>query len=321
MRSPIPDEDFDDSRIFIPNIEFYITNVCNLACTDCNRFNDYNFRGWQKWSDYAEQYQQWAKYVRLQRIAILGGEPLLNPSICDWVDGINQLWGKTVQVLTNGTRLNHVPNLYDRMIKFTDPMLSGKKNWFGISLHNENDRQRCFEEIHKFLKGTVTYYAKNDPGNEDGALTYGAGHAFVDSNGMRVHVWEYDSFYKAAIQRNAKNNLVLWNNNPDDAHSTCGFVQYKSYHFIKAKLYKCGPVGLFPEFDQQYQLDISDQDRELINSYQPLSADQFEQRGKEFLDHINDVIPQCKFCPTATQFAGKKIFAVSKKINSVSGFD
>jgi hypothetical protein len=80
-------------------------------------------------------------------------------------------------------------------------------------------------------------------------------------------------------------------------------------------------VALFPEFDQQHHLNITDQDRELINGYQPLSVDQFDQRGKIFLDHIDDVIPQCKFCPNGSQFASKKIFAVSKKINSVSGFD
>jgi hypothetical protein len=318
----IPDEDLNDPRVFVPNVEFYITNVCNLACTDCNRFNNHNFRGWQNWNDYAEQYQHWAKYIKLQRITILGGEPLLNPSICEWIDGVNQLWGKTVQVLTNGTRLNHVPNLYDRMIKFRDPIRFWKKNWIGVSLHNENDRQRCFDEIHKFLRGTITYHAKTDPSNGDnGTVTYGADHAFVDSNGMRVHVWEYDSFYKAAIQRNTEGRFGVWDNDPAEAHRHCGFVQYKCYHFIRAKLYKCGPVALFPEFDQQHHLNISDQDRELINSYQPLSADQFEQRGKSFLDHIDDVIPQCKFCPTKVQFAGKKIFAVSKKINSVSGFD
>jgi MoaA/NifB/PqqE/SkfB family radical SAM enzyme len=317
----IPDEDPGDPRVFVPNVEFYITNVCNLTCTDCNRFNNHNFRGWQNWNDYAEQYQQWAKYIKLQRITILGGEPLLNPTICDWIDGINQLWGKTVQVLTNGTRLNHVPDLYDRMIKFNDPVLVCKKNWIGVSLHNENDRQRCFDEIQKFLKGTITYYAKDHPDNVDNSATYGADHAFIDSNGMRVHVWEYNSFYKSAIQRNAQGRLNLWNNDPEEVHRYCGFVQYKCYHFIKAKLYKCGPVALFPEFDQQHTLNISDQDRDLINSYLPLSVDQFEQRGQEFLDHIDDMIPQCKFCPTDKQLSGKKLFAVSKKINSVSGFD
>ena len=36
---------------------------------------------------------------------------------------------------------------------------------------------------------------------------------------------------------------------------------------------------------------------------------------------LGSQIPQCKFCPTKEQFAGKKLFAVSKKLNSISGFD
>ena len=128
----IVDDHPDDPRSLVANIEFYITNVCNLNCVNCNRFNNHDFSGYQKWSDYKEIYAQWSKHIRLQRVTILGGEPLLNPTILDWIDGINQLWGKTVQVLTNVTRLNHVPNLYDRMIKFRDPIRFWKKNWIKI---------------------------------------------------------------------------------------------------------------------------------------------------------------------------------------------
>lgn len=311
----IPDEDRHDPRRFIPNVEFYITNVCNLTCLNCNRFNNYDFKGWQRWSDYQSKYELWATHVRLQRVTILGGEPLLNPSLLDWVDGINTLWGKSVQVLTNGTRLNHVPDLYDRLITFTDPRYPWVHNWLGVSLHNENDRERCFEEIKKFLRGKITYYSAAD-GVEH---TNGGNHAFVDSNGMRVCVWEYDDFYNAAVQRNSQDRLTLHNNDPMLAHQGCGFAQFKCYHFIRGGLYKCGPVGLFPEFDQQHALNISDEDRLLLNSYQALWPDQFEQRGQEFLDHIDDVIPQCKFCPTIS--GNQKIYAVSKKLNSISSFD
>ena len=317
----IEDGDSDDPRALIPNIEFYITNVCNLACKNCNRFNDHDFRGWQRWDDYESQYRQWSNHVRLQRITILGGEPLLNPTICDWIDGINSLWGKSVQVLTNGTRLNHVPNLYDRMVKFSDPKLPWVKNWIGVSLHNEKDRERCFSEIEKFLQGTVTYYNATDPINVNQAYTWGAQHAFVDSNGMRVHVWEYDSFYRAAVQKTLDGKFTLFNNDAVQAHQACGFAQYKCYHFIRAKLYKCGPVALFPEFDQQHTFDISEQDRRLLNSYLALSANDFDTRGQEFLSHIDDVIPQCKFCPTHNNQSNEKIYAVNKKAGSIGQFE
>jgi organic radical activating enzyme len=311
----IPDEDPSDPRAFISNIEFYITNVCNLTCSNCNRFNDHDFKGWQRWSDYQELYAKWAQHVRLQRVTILGGEPLLNPSLLDWVDGINQLWGKTVQVLTNGTRLNSVPGLYDRLIAFTDPTYPWVRNWLGVSLHNENDRDTCFAEIRQFLRGTVSYYNRaHDPDK-----TAGANHAFVDSNGMQVCVWEYDEFYNAAVQRTPNGRYTVHNSDPELAHRYCGFAMFKCYHFIRGKLYKCGPVALFPEFDQQHRFDISDEDRILMNSYLALAPEEFESRGLEFLAHIDDPIPQCKFCPVNQSH--RKIYAVTKKTNSTSSFE
>jgi hypothetical protein len=52
------------------------------------------------------------------------------------------------------------------------------------------------------------------------------------------------------------------------------------------------------EFDQQYVFDISNEDRAIIHAPgRGLSVDEFDTRGQEFLDTIDSVIPQCKFCP------------------------
>lgn len=316
----IVDDHPDDPRHLIPYVEFYITNVCNLNCDNCNRFNNHSFSGWQRWSDYEAQYESWAQHVRLQKVAILGGEPLLNPSIIDWAKGINRIWRKTVQIQSNGTRLNKVPGLYELLLTSgIDTAAPWVRNTVGISLHNETDREKLYQEINKFLKPPIRVVNRGDPEDENNATTHGAGRAFVDKNGVVIRVWDYDSFYNAAITVNQQGRFTLHNNDATLAHNECGFVRYKCYHFIKGGLYKCGPVALFPEFDQQFNLDISDEDRELINSYRPLRPQEFDQRGKQFLATLDDPIPQCKFCPVT--YANKTIRAVSKKSNSVSGFE
>jgi len=293
MRYPThwPDEHPNDPRIFVPNIEFYITNVCNLTCPQCNRFNDHDFLGWQRWSDYQTQYTEWSKKIRLQRVTLLGGEPLLNPSICDWITGLNRLWNKRVQILTNGTRLNQVPGLYNAMASY-QPVNDGK-NWIGISVHNANDLELYFDEVKKFLPGTVDFF----DGKTNPTQTWNANYAFRDSNGIQVNLYLQNKFNKSAIQQNQLGTFLLHQNDPVAAHSVCGFVKHQCYHFIRAKLYKCGPVALFPEFDQQHHLTISDEDRELLYGYRPLTIDEFDQRGQQFIDDIDEVIPQCKFCP------------------------
>jgi organic radical activating enzyme len=285
------------SRVKIPKIEFYITNVCNLTCSNCNRYNDFNFKGWQRWSDYADDYAQWAKYVDFEHIVILGGEPLLNPTIIEWIDGINLLWPQAfVQVLTNGVHLNKVNGLYDRLVKTL--------NWVGVSLHNENETGDIFAQVEQFLTKplTVTH------GKETNGM--GADHLYTDVNGVQVALWNQTEFSQSSLTRNAQGQLTLHDSDPLIAHGDCGFVHWKNYHLIKGKMYKCGPVALLPEFDQQYPLAISDQDRALLNSYRPLTPAELPTRLSEFLAHIDDPLEQCKFCPEQHDY--KKIWAIRK---------
>ena len=316
MRYPThwPDEHPNDPRIFVPNIESYITNVCNLTCSQCNRFNDHDFLGWQRWSDYEAQYTEWSKKIRLQRVTLLGGEPLLNPSICDWITGLNRLWNKRVQILTNGTRLNQVPGLYNAMASY-QPVNDGK-NWIGISVHNANDLELYFDEVKKFLSGPAEFF----DGKANPTQTWNANYAFRDVNGIQVNLYLQNKFNKSAIQRNQLGTFLLHQNDPVAAHKVCGFVKHQCYHFIRAKLYKCGPVALFPEFDQQHHLTISDEDRELLNSYRPLTIDEFDQHGQQFIDNIDDVIPQCKFCPDKIE-NNIAIQSLNKTKNATSSFN
>lgn len=109
-------------------------------------------------------------------------------------------------------------------------------------------------------------------------------------------MWLTNEFSTAAVQPNGS-KFVLHNSDPITAHNQCGFVKYKSYHFIRGKMYKCGPAALFPEFDEQHHLDILPSDREIINSYRPLTMDNFDEYHQEFFSKLDQPIPQCKFCP------------------------
>jgi organic radical activating enzyme len=288
-----------DQRVKIKKIEFYITNVCNLTCDRCNRYNNHDFKGWQNWADFESEYAKWAQHINIQQIVILGGEPLLNPSILDWVRGINQLWRKPVQILTNGTRLNHVRGLYD--------LLSDKTytNFVGISWHNTESLQELESTIFEFLAPDAQKLPDNDPM----VKLFGADFVYQDSNDINIPVWIQDHFSEASLKSN-NGIFSLHNNDPLLAHERCGFVKHGSYHFIRGKLYKCGPVALLPEFDSQHLIDMSDEDRALLNSYKPLCADDFESLGSDFLDNIDNPIPQCKFCPVNSDF--KKILAIRK---------
>ena len=286
----------------IPNkVDFYITNVCNYTCNRCNRFNNYDFKGWQRWSDYEAVYKQWADLIELPCATIMGGEPLLNPTVVEWVQGLNQIFNMDVQILTNGTRFHYVDGLYESML-FTSPK-NGAQNHIGVSLHNYADWPQMQEDIRTFLKGNIIELGK-------GETPWGSDFYFKDSNGVMINVYQSNNFGAAAIKSNGHGGLTLHNSDPALAHQNCAFAQFKSYHFIRGKLYKCGPAALMPEFDQQFPLDISDEDRVILNSYQSLSVDNFTVYNEEFFRNLDNPIAQCKFCPTS--YAAETIYPIRK---------
>jgi organic radical activating enzyme len=275
----------------LDKLEFYITNVCNLTCSNCNRYNNFHFRGWAAWDDYADNLREWAKYVHVQHPVILGGEPLLNRDIVKWVRGLRELWPNSygVQIQSNGTRIDKIPGLYNEMA-------NGQGNWIGVSIHSQDDREELFARIRNFLQGQVTM-------TQDSNHPMGSAYQFDDSNHVKVHVWNNDNFGTSNISRTSKGTYTVTRSDPIRAHNNCSFRKWKNYHWINGKIYKCGPVALMPEFDQQFGLDLTNEERSVMHAYQGLAVEEWQQRGKDFLDHIDDPIEQCRFCPEVTDYA------------------
>lgn len=274
-----------DNRITIDKLEFYITNVCNLTCSGCNRYNNYKFAGWQNYNNYADIIQQWSKKINLIKPMILGGEPLLNPTINQWVEGIRAAWpnGYSPEIVSNGTRIDITDGLYESCRK--------TGSWLGISLHRDQDREPVFARIRNFLSHPIS-----EGPNLRAELN--ADYQFIDCNKVQVHIWNTTNFLQNNIIENIDGTRTLYNSDPVKAHAVCPQVIHKNYHFINGKIYKCGPAPLMAEFDNQYPFNISDEDRALIHTDQGLSIDEFDERGAEFFATIDNPIPQCKFCPT-----------------------
>lgn len=289
---------------FHNKVEFYITNVCNLTCDNCNRFNNYKFTGWQRWEDYIEVYTKWADYINLPQIVIMGGEPLLNPTVNQWIQGLHQIFGAHIQVLSNGIQLNKAKDLYQTLVD--------NNGHVGISLHNLDHFEQIRANIKDFLGPIKEEYGAGTADNRANGIFYSA----RDVNEMLVNVYMSNDFQQAAVIAKPDGGYTLHNSNPENAHGMCGFVLNKCYHFIKGKIYKCGPVALIPEFDQQFNLDISDQDRALLNSYKPMTVDTWPSDGQQWIAELDNVIPQCKFCPDYVKMT--KIFPVVKSARAIT---
>jgi len=323
--------------------EFYITNVCNLNCTNCNRFNNFNFSGHTKWRDVEEKNKKWADLLDIDRIGILGGEPMLNPDFLLWVEGLAKLWpSSSIVIITNGTQLSRWPDLYDLLYQYRDRML------LEINCHNIDTKKTLTESIREFLGDcTVRSISQKDVGlvwrahcptpdhferlpdlvkqqcleqhHTSPEIWYQEvcrGLRFSNNDGVVCELRMIDAFRQSAVIYDARSHaLTLHNNDPAKAMSVCSFK--KCHHIIKGKLYKCGPVGILPEFVNQFPMDISPEQRDLIASYQPADVDWSQEQLKSFADGLRNAtpIPQCSLC--TDQMPTAKIKSGTKKITFV----
>lgn len=334
-------------------VEFYITNVCNFNCNDCNRFNNFNFTGHQSWDKYKSTYMHWSQVLDISRFAIIGGEPMTNPSHVHWLQGVLDLWPNAYgSIATNGSLLN-------RKNRDLYTVLKNNKSraHMDVSSHNRHTINALLDKVIEWLDGPVTI--KRLPENildihnftENFIQSYNIiknqswpmchtlddwyslpqairnecaqQHNFspeiiandkqtyevIDSNGVKVILAPEWFFQESAVIPLSKKSMTLRQSDPEIAHQVC---QSKYCHqFDRGGLYKCSQVSLFRDLDQQFHLDISTEDRELIYQYTPASPDMPYDELTTFINNLAEKLPQCKFCTERAQ--GNEIFASTGK--------
>lgn len=330
----------------LPKAEFYITNVCNLNCTNCNRFNNFAFSGHESWSEHKELYRQWSRILTFEdRIGILGGEPMLNPEFMDWVKGLLELWPDTLlNVVSNGTQLGRWPELYEvlrqnktRMsIRFSihgpslkKSTMSAIENFLQGPIYKRYDRQdfpdRQWQKMWSIIRGpdwpdcdnAEDFYKLPQHIIDECDNQHDLGpQLWTDANGVTVQVTVVNYFVTSSIIPNYDlQNFQLHNSDPQQAVNNC--MNKYCHHFSRGRLYKCGVTGLLPDFDDQFFLDISEQDRELIRSYRAAEPTWDASDLETFLHNLRRGKPvaQCKFCPET--YSSTRFDAVPKKIKFV----
>jgi hypothetical protein len=282
-------------------------------------------------------------------IGILGGEPMLNPEFMQWTSGLLALWPHTpLNILTNGTQLHRWPELYQIMLDNRDRMR------LKITIHGLTIKHDTIQKIENFLQGPIykrfdrnvfpdeawqktwsiirgpdwpdcdnvdDYYALPEHIRDECEGQHDLGpQLWTDINGVTVQVTLVNYFVKSTLRPGQDlKTFTLHDSDPRRAVDNC--MSKFCHHFSRGRLHKCGVVGILPDFDQQFYLDISENDRELINSYRPAETSWPDQQLKNFIIglRLGDPIPQCKFCPESYESikfdAGVKKIKFAKKAN------
>jgi organic radical activating enzyme len=293
--------------------EINITNVCNYSCTNCQSLNNFAFKGHQRWEDYQNEYELLSNQLDISVVQIIGGEPTLNPDFEKWVNGISKLWPDSkLQISTNGSRL-------DRITDQTYQTLLRHKGTLWITCHDIKLYDGFLDFSKSFLNKIVcdsddadgydwkTDYekSKTDPSVKLRTVS----RKLIDEHGVEVILDWSQAFVPSVVDVVDRHYLKMnYNSDPVRAHDICYF---KTCHQInKGKLYKCPLVSVLPDFLDQFDIGMSDDDRSLAYSYQPLSAN--DSNAVDFIDNLTQPIAQCKFCPS--KYVKQKFVGTEKKI-------
>jgi len=93
----------------LKQIEIHLVEHCNLNCFGCNQYVPLAEKGFLDIEVFKKQIERLAELTqtRLERMLLLGGEPLLHPELLEFLSVSRELFPNTdITILTNGVLLN-----------------------------------------------------------------------------------------------------------------------------------------------------------------------------------------------------------------------
>ena len=141
-------------KIIIKYFEVFANYGCNLKCIGCSSFCDYMVEGIPEWETIEYDLKKWADILEVENIGILGGEPLMNPDLYKWLEGIRNIYSNSTMLLvTNGLLLDQWPDLIKKMIELSPGEVM-------ITLHVDYDK--ILEKIQRQIKNSKYRFIKKE---------------------------------------------------------------------------------------------------------------------------------------------------------------
>jgi organic radical activating enzyme len=257
----------------LPFVEIMVTQACNISCAGCTNYSDLPHSGYLTWDQGRAQIEPWLERVDIPDFGILGGEPLMNPKIRDWIRGLRELMPTSqIRFTTNGL-------LLERNFDIVDLLADIGNCVFKIAVHENND---ALENIIQRVQDRFTW---------EPVVEYGVSRLKTKNN-MRFHVRRPDKFYKTFI--GTYENMKPHDNDPNEAFDVC--CQQTCPLLYNGSIYKCSTSGLLKDTLLKFNNpNIEQWSQYLIDG---LSPDCTVAELSEFLNNFGKPNKLCRMCPT-----------------------
>jgi sulfatase maturation enzyme AslB (radical SAM superfamily) len=254
-------------------LELMAINACNLACEGCTTFSDLRHQGYQTWAQAKQQLVPWLEKINIQGVGFMGGEPLMNPTIVDWIYGIRALMPETqIRFVTNGILLEKNWDVFTALDDVGNSVLK-------ITKHI--DHPAVTSAVQQVFNSTKWY-----PVKECGIDRW------ISPSGLRFQINSPTKFFKTF--RGSYNNMQPHNNNPNDAFDLC--VQKRCPMLYQGHLFKCGTLALTPDILKKHNDPNIDQWQDYIT--QGLSPNCSDIELLQFVNNFGKPHRLCRQCPS-----------------------
>jgi organic radical activating enzyme len=232
------------NKLVLPFLETMITQVCNISCEGCTNYSDLPHKGYISWEDGKNTLEQWLNVIDIPDFGIMGGEPLINPQVYDWIYGIRELMPNAqIRFTTNGLLL-HKKKFKDIMSVMHDI----GNAVFKISVHINNDA------IQGFIDNTLSEYNWTE-------VTEFEIKRFKSTNDVRLQLNYPSTFVKPF--KNDYSNMQPYNSDPNDAFKQC--IQQTCPLLYNGKIHKCSTSALLTDTLQRFGMPNLDLWEEYIS--------------------------------------------------------
>lgn len=257
----------------LPFAEIMVTQACNISCAGCTNYSDLSHKGFLTWAQGCNQILPWVDRVRITDFGLIGGEPLLNPEIRQWIAGTRQLLPNAqIRFTTNGILLKKNLDILD-LCQDTGNIV------FKITKHiNDTNLENLIQVIFSKFKWT--------PVTEFGI------HRWRTKNNLRLQINTPNIFVKTFIGN--YENMRPHNSDPAAAFEIC--CQQNCPLLYQGKLYKCSTTALLPDVLKRFDNPNYTEWQTYLNT--GLSPDCSSTDLDAFIQNFGKPHSMCSQCPT-----------------------
>ena len=264
-------------------ISLYITDSCALSCSGCISFNNYALGQHLALTDQVKaRLSAWANAVSVDRLYIIGGEPLSHPGLSLWMEVAESLWPQARWTLcTNGRGLESQSQRVQAWLE---------QGWdIEVSSHSRED----FDAVQAWW-ASMTQEFEVPVAARRTRDQYGITDYWEDSEGRPViQIGLRDRFHKPMHTVNEQGQLE-WTKltSPRTTHSLCGARECTQ--LVNGVMYSCPVQATLPTLASKYEIPgPAGEIAQVDTGYDPLKPRMSLSRWMATLNQPKD---QCRLC-------------------------